>query len=202
VSGFQIDIQAVVVYNSETGMPILYKHIYFVRNNVIGTDENDYNITIIDPCSPNPCLNGGDCLIGFNDVFACYCPINFTGQICEISTTTTITPILTKTTTASIIPVLATTKNCSPRTTPRPTPCSPNPCKNGAMCTINVLQTQYTCFCPSKFMGKTCSNYSNTDSPLTSGIFLGRSLKVGNLVKSVEKRIIKSYRANLPYTLQ
>ncbi|XP_023557423.1 protein crumbs homolog 2 [Octodon degus] len=34
-----------------------------------------------DTCSPNPCLNGGTCLVTWND-FHCTCPGNFTGAIC------------------------------------------------------------------------------------------------------------------------
>nr|XP_025865003.1 protein crumbs homolog 2 [Vulpes vulpes] len=34
-----------------------------------------------DTCSPDPCLNGGTCLITWND-FHCTCPVNFTGPTC------------------------------------------------------------------------------------------------------------------------
>uniref|UniRef100_A0A452RTS6 Crumbs cell polarity complex component 2 n=1 Tax=Ursus americanus TaxID=9643 RepID=A0A452RTS6_URSAM len=34
-----------------------------------------------DTCSPDPCLNGGICLITWND-FHCTCPVNFTGPTC------------------------------------------------------------------------------------------------------------------------
>nr|XP_003470687.1 LOW QUALITY PROTEIN: protein crumbs homolog 2 [Cavia porcellus] len=34
-----------------------------------------------DTCSPNPCLNGGTCLVTWND-FHCTCPDNFTGPTC------------------------------------------------------------------------------------------------------------------------
>ncbi|KAM9083483.1 protein crumbs homolog 2 isoform 3-T3 [Megaptera novaeangliae] len=34
-----------------------------------------------DTCSPQPCLNGGTCLVSWND-FHCACPANFTGPTC------------------------------------------------------------------------------------------------------------------------
>ncbi|XP_058998330.1 protein crumbs homolog 2 [Mustela lutreola] len=34
-----------------------------------------------DTCSPDPCLNGGICLVTWND-FHCTCPVNFTGPTC------------------------------------------------------------------------------------------------------------------------
>ncbi|XP_040337122.1 protein crumbs homolog 2 [Herpailurus yagouaroundi] len=34
-----------------------------------------------DTCSPDPCLNGGMCLVTWND-FHCTCPVNFTGPTC------------------------------------------------------------------------------------------------------------------------
>ncbi|XP_004849460.1 protein crumbs homolog 2 isoform X2 [Heterocephalus glaber] len=34
-----------------------------------------------DTCNPNPCLNGGTCLVTWND-FHCTCPDNFTGPVC------------------------------------------------------------------------------------------------------------------------
>uniref|UniRef100_A0A673TNH0 Protein crumbs homolog 2 n=1 Tax=Suricata suricatta TaxID=37032 RepID=A0A673TNH0_SURSU len=34
-----------------------------------------------DTCSPDPCLNGGTCLVTWND-FQCTCPVNFTGPTC------------------------------------------------------------------------------------------------------------------------
>lgn len=39
--------------------------------------------TIADPCTSNPCLNGGTCIgIGFGG-FSCQCPAGYSGQRCE-----------------------------------------------------------------------------------------------------------------------
>ena len=77
----QLDFLTAVVYNSDTGVQS-YQHAYFVRNNVVGDDMADkyQNISLNDPCSPNPCLNGASCSIGFGNQYACYCPFSFTGK--------------------------------------------------------------------------------------------------------------------------
>ncbi|XP_038067480.1 mucin-19-like isoform X4 [Patiria miniata] len=36
----------------------------------------------VDPCSPNPCQNGGQCSVAVN-TFSCQCPTGFTGTTCE-----------------------------------------------------------------------------------------------------------------------
>ncbi|XP_034519619.1 protein crumbs homolog 2 [Ailuropoda melanoleuca] len=50
----------------------------------LGSRES-WNLTLgcvsEDTCSPDPCLNGGICLVTWND-FHCTCPVNFTGPTC------------------------------------------------------------------------------------------------------------------------
>uniref|UniRef100_A0A8C9M9G5 Crumbs cell polarity complex component 2 n=1 Tax=Panthera tigris altaica TaxID=74533 RepID=A0A8C9M9G5_PANTA len=47
--------------------------------------RQSWNLTVgcvsEDTCSPDPCLNGGMCLVTWND-FHCTCPVNFTGPTC------------------------------------------------------------------------------------------------------------------------
>ncbi|KAM5258744.1 protein crumbs homolog 2 isoform 1-T1 [Hipposideros larvatus] len=47
--------------------------------------RQSWNLTVgcvsEDMCSPDPCLNGGTCLVAWND-FHCTCPTNFTGPTC------------------------------------------------------------------------------------------------------------------------
>jgi hypothetical protein len=84
VNNTQVDFITAIVYNSITGVQS-YQHAYFVRNNIIDNDLNDEfkNITASDPCSSNPCLNGGSCSIGYGNNYVCFCPISFTGDIVE-----------------------------------------------------------------------------------------------------------------------
>jgi hypothetical protein len=42
--------------------------------------EEPDDIILNDPCSPNPCLNGGSCSLGFGNVAACYCLASFAGK--------------------------------------------------------------------------------------------------------------------------
>ena len=80
----QVDFITAIVYNSITGVQT-YQYAYFVRNNIVGNDLNDEfkNITAKDPCSSNPCLNGGSCSIGYGNNYVCFCPISFKGDIVE-----------------------------------------------------------------------------------------------------------------------
>jgi hypothetical protein len=79
----QIDVQAAIVYDQKTGIQTSYEHLYIVRNNVFGNDEIDSpdNIQPYDPCSSNPCYNGGTCVLGFAKSFSCYCLPEFNGKI-------------------------------------------------------------------------------------------------------------------------
>ena len=36
------------------------------------------------PCSPNPCRNGGTCQINNAGGFTCLCPVGYHGICCEI----------------------------------------------------------------------------------------------------------------------
>lgn len=57
-------------------------------------------------CDPNPCLYGGLCL-PYGNSFLCQCPPQYTGRCCELLLITT----------------------------PAPSPCTAQPCLNGATCT-------------------------------------------------------------------
>lgn len=37
---------------------------------------------VLDPCLPNPCKHGGDCLVS-GDTFTCSCPAPFSGKKCQ-----------------------------------------------------------------------------------------------------------------------
>lgn len=75
IYGIQFDIQAAAVINSQTGAQISFQHIYFARVNAFGSDVSDQyaNVTVNNPCSPNPCSNQGLCTISINFTSSCTC---------------------------------------------------------------------------------------------------------------------------------
>lgn len=85
----------------------------------------------ITPCVNNICFNGGSCFIVIQSGqsgFVCICPLNFSGDMCQIPTATT---------TTTSVSILANR-------------CTPNPCKNNGVCSPRG------CICPSGFSGHNC----------------------------------------------
>lgn len=76
----QVDFVTAITYNPYTGVQS-YQHAFFVRAQISADDLNDNfeNATLFDPCSPNPCLNGASCSIGFANKYFCFCPVSYTG---------------------------------------------------------------------------------------------------------------------------
>ena len=81
VNETQVDFNTAIIYNEFTNTQT-YEHVYLVRNGITGNDimEESDDIILNDPCSPNPCLNGGSCSLGFGNVAACYCLASFAGK--------------------------------------------------------------------------------------------------------------------------
>jgi hypothetical protein len=85
--GFQIDIQALITFDTSGTGQTGYKHIYNVRNNIVSNDQDrtsDQNI--YNPCDSNPCKNNGSCSIGFNNSLICLCPSNYNGYLLTLKT--------------------------------------------------------------------------------------------------------------------
>jgi hypothetical protein len=86
INGYQIDIQTIILYN-DFGAQNNYQHIYYVRNGFSGNDAptncsfgSECSDTFVNPCSTEPCLNGGTCVIGYNLTY-CLCLKGFKGKI-------------------------------------------------------------------------------------------------------------------------
>lgn len=46
--------------------------------------DNALTMPPFDPCSPNPCRNGGTCQSNGAGSFTCSCPVGFSGYCCEM----------------------------------------------------------------------------------------------------------------------
>lgn len=96
------------------------------------------------PCTQNPCLNGGICAWLGANYMSCVCSAGWTGPICQYSLNSTVNP-------------------CSNGT---------QICKNGGTCTPSG--SFYYCNCPNGYYGATCqldgstSTTTSTSGPVTS----------------------------------
>ncbi|XP_006892687.1 PREDICTED: protein crumbs homolog 2 [Elephantulus edwardii] len=71
LNGFHLPFFSLPLENSSKPSPLSSRQTW---NLTVGCVSED-------TCSPNPCLNGGTCLVTWND-FHCTCPANFTGPTC------------------------------------------------------------------------------------------------------------------------
>ncbi|XP_052006463.1 hyaluronan-binding protein 2-like isoform X2 [Xyrauchen texanus] len=123
-------------------------------------DPNDWLFELQDvrgKCTPNPCLNGGDCEEKRN-TFKCHCSKKFSGRICQRSKR-----VCMRGTCGKGLCLL--TKNppyyackCIPPFLPPnceiPSPCTPNPCENNGKCVKD--EDDFDCICKNGFKGKYC----------------------------------------------
>ena len=99
-----------------------------------------------DPCSPNPCLNGGRCSSDADLLPLCQCDPGWIGANCEIpdeTYTPTPTPIPTESPVPTASPTPSPVPTPSPDPTPTPNPCDPDPCLNGGTCATYETGFQY-----------------------------------------------------------
>ncbi|XP_078377926.1 uncharacterized protein LOC144661094 isoform X1 [Oculina patagonica] len=129
----------------------------------------------VNPCTNNPCKNGATCKVTGDDTYSCQCPDGFNGQNCE---TKIPCPPGKKTDNAQgrccAFPFVyggVTYNSCTKVAHSRlwcsltakysgqwancVNPCTNNPCKNGATCTVTGDDT-YSCQCPDGIMGENC----------------------------------------------
>ncbi|XP_016371903.1 hyaluronan-binding protein 2 [Sinocyclocheilus rhinocerous] len=122
-------------------------------------DANDWLFELqgLGKCSPNPCLNGGECEEK-RDKFKCKCPKQFVGRRCERGKRVckrgtcgaglcllTPSPPYYK---CKCIPPFA-PPNC--RST---APCNPSPCQNNGRCVVD--EGDFDCICPDGYSGQYC----------------------------------------------
>ncbi|XP_033126863.1 fibropellin-1-like isoform X2 [Anneissia japonica] len=136
-----------------------------------------------EPCTPNPCLNGGTCIDwkgdepsfssdGSSDFLSyhCSCPLGFKGENCEIETTGR---------SCSVSPDFSSSSSAND-------PCTKDPCLNGGLCSTLLTTTSddsssfdeesfsfeedYICNCPSGFAGINCETIQTTISTTSQPI--------------------------------
>lgn len=123
-------------------------------------DNPDWYYTDNDPCLPNPCGHGGDCLVS-GDTFTCRCPAPFSGRTCQNVQNKC------KENSCGQGECLVTQSppyyRCACKHPYRGLHCSiafpacrPNPCQNGGTCSRHRRRSRFTCTCPGQFKGKFC----------------------------------------------
>ncbi|CAF3717646.1 unnamed protein product [Rotaria socialis] len=125
------------------------------------------------PCSFNPCVNGGQC-VPIGQGFICNCPATFTGNRCEAPAPTPCQPNPCQnggicTPQGSSFTCMCLTgfngfccENRIPTTTPF-NPCAQSPCQNGGTCIPQG--SSFMCICPSTFTGFCCETCVTTTTP-------------------------------------
>ncbi len=88
------------------------------------------------PCSQNPCQNGGTCQQTNSGGFMCLCPFGFEGICCEIRE-------LYEKKLLDLFSIIIGTD-----------PCSPNPCQNNGICMASG--SSFVCSCLTGFTGQCC----------------------------------------------
>ena len=60
--------------------------LYLIIYSVIISSNDISHYTLVQPCVPNPCVNGGNCEVeNENGEFKCYCKPGYEGDTCEFS---------------------------------------------------------------------------------------------------------------------
>ncbi|GFU84923.1 protocadherin Fat 1 [Trichonephila clavipes] len=108
-----------------------------------------------DPCTDQPCLNGGICKL-HKDSFKCYCKEPFFGTKCEIVNPCGSKPCQN----GGICTVNGDTFNCMCKAPyigekcEKMDPCATLPCQNGGVCSVNG--DSFNCMCKAPYTGEKC----------------------------------------------
>ncbi|XP_042545419.1 hyaluronan-binding protein 2 [Dipodomys spectabilis] len=113
-----------------------------------------------DPCQPNPCKHGGDCVIS-GDTFTCTCPAPFSGNRCQnVQNKCKNNPcgrgecLMTRT--SPYYRCACKHPYTGPDCSKVLSVCRPNPCLNGGTCTRHKRRSRFSCSCPDQFRGRFC----------------------------------------------
>jgi len=96
-------------------------------------------LTGTDPCSSQPCQNGGTCQALNSNNFQCICPPGYSGFDC------------------SIRKFNIDKKRLEYKTIDLGDPCAQNPCLNGGQCFPTNIGG-FTCQCPNPYTGQRCED--------------------------------------------
>ncbi|PRD23316.1 UNVERIFIED_CONTAM: Protocadherin Fat 1 [Trichonephila clavipes] len=148
-----------VSYCSPLDLTLLFNLIISVNIYELKSDFRlPYLFYLTDPCTDQPCLNGGICKL-HKDSFKCYCKEPFFGTKCEIGIT--VNPCGSKPCqNGGICTVNGDTFNCMCKAPyigekcEKMDPCATLPCQNGGVCSVNG--DSFNCMCKAPYTGEKC----------------------------------------------
>ncbi|KAL8599967.1 hypothetical protein ACOMHN_038966 [Nucella lapillus] len=129
--------------NGGTCPPANYNRLHCWCNNGYQGTTCEINPGVQLCSGSHPCQNEGTCYLtpsGNGLAYTCSCVRGHTGQHCEVA----------------------------PGSTVVNTACSPNPCQNGAACSLGTTTTGYMCHCINGYTGTNCQIPQGTNNPCAS----------------------------------
>lgn len=136
---------------------------------------------IIDPCSGDPCLNGGRCIASSNgQSYLCSCPAGYQGARCEINENECLSGPCKNggvcvdeqngfrcQCTVGAGGVYFTGPLCETQTSKLESVCTPNPCQNEGYC-FDTGEGSFFCYCRPAFTGPLCNQSMEISDPCSS----------------------------------
>ncbi len=138
-----LDIQVVRVISVSFFSYSCYEHFTTMNMCMLMILGSAVTIAPPNPCSPNPCRNGGSCQANSIGGFMCLCPVGFQGICCEIRKWYIQSTFFSRQMTQNLFYVFIGSD-----------PCQPNPCQNNGICIASGTST--VCSCLTGFSGQRC----------------------------------------------
>ncbi|XP_058476929.1 hyaluronan-binding protein 2 [Solea solea] len=150
-------------FSNDNAYDYYYYYEYVTGSPAEDTDLNDWLYDLLDftdPCTSNPCLNGGSCASDASGGFTCWCPDPYTGKWCQ-----KVKDVCKNVKCGNGDCLLTSTApfyQCKCRAPFKPpdckraAPCRSNPCQNGGSCTVGPKRSTFQCSCPVGYSGKFC----------------------------------------------